>query len=56
MEEPENIIESKIENKGERKKIFYITISVVFIICLLVIFFQNRSLKSEEENYSKSIK
>ncbi len=55
MEEPENITENKIENKGERKKIFYITISVVFIICLLVIFFQNRSLKSEEENYSKSM-
>ena len=51
MEELGNVI----ENKGDRKKIFYITTSVLFIICLLVIYFQNRSLRSEEENYSKSM-
>ena len=56
MEEPENIIESKIEDKRERKKVFYITISVVFIICLLVIYFLNKSMNAEEENYNKSVK
>lgn len=56
MEEPENRIESKIEDKRERKKVFYITISVVFIICLLVIYFLNKSMNAEEENYNKSVK